>query len=132
MTLTIQTEEDDQRQLKVTVEVPEERVQAQMRRTARALSRQVRIPGFRRGKVPYRVLVNRLGERAVRGEAIEEILEPIVEEALEQLFLRVGVMKLSLVGECWVLKHGISTLTSLTLKRSTTYISPSHIGLMTP
>ena len=85
MTLTIHTEEDDQRQLKVTVEVPEERVQTQMRRTARTLARQVRIPGFRKGKVPYGVLLNRLGQKAVRGEAVEDMIEPLVEEALEQV-----------------------------------------------
>lgn len=85
MTLAIQTEEDDQRQLNVTVEVPEDRVQSQMRRTARTLAGQVNIPGFRRGKVPYNVLVQRVGEEALRADAIEEMMESIVVEALEEI-----------------------------------------------
>ncbi len=85
MTLTIKTEEDEQRQLNVTVEVPEERVQQQMRRTARKLSRQLRIPGFRKGKVPYNVMAHRIGEESLRAEAIESMLEGVVEEALEEI-----------------------------------------------
>ncbi len=85
MTLTIKTEEDEQRQLKVTVEVPEERVQAQMKRTARDLSRQISIPGFRRGKVPYNVLLRRVGEEALRADAVEEMLEPILAEVLDEI-----------------------------------------------
>lgn len=85
MTLTIHTEEDEQRQLKVTVNVPEERVQSQMRETARALAREVRIPGFRKGKVPYNILVRRVGEKALRADAIEEMLESVLAEALDQV-----------------------------------------------
>lgn len=85
MTLTIHTEEDSERQLKVTVEVPENQVQAQMRRTARELARQVNIPGFRKGKVPYNILVQRVGEEALRADAVEEMLESVFVEALEEI-----------------------------------------------
>lgn len=85
MTLAIHAEEDSERQLKVTVEVPEERVQAQMRRTARELAQQVHIPGFRKGKVPYNILVRRVGEDALRADAVEEMLEGVLAEALEEV-----------------------------------------------
>ena len=85
MTLNIHTEQDDQRQLKMTVEVPEERVARQMRLTARKLGRDVNIPGFRRGKVPYNVLVKRLGKEMIRAEAVEDLLQPVFEEAMEEL-----------------------------------------------
>lgn len=85
MTLTIHTEEDSERQLKVTVEVPEDQVQAQMRRTARDFARQVNIPGFRKGKVPYNILVQRVGEEALRADAVEEMLESVFVEALEEI-----------------------------------------------
>lgn len=85
MTLEIKTEEDEKRQLKVTVEVPEDRVQSQMRRVARSLGNQVNIPGFRKGKVPYNVLVRRVGEEALRADAIEDMLESIVVETLEKI-----------------------------------------------
>jgi trigger factor len=85
VTLTIHTEEDSQRQLKVTVEVPEDRVQSQMRRTARQLGKKVNIPGFRRGKVPYSVIINRFGEPTVRADAVEDMLESLVIEAIEAI-----------------------------------------------
>jgi trigger factor len=85
VTLTIKTKEDEKRQLKVTVEVAEEQVQQEMRRTARKLSRQLRIPGFRKGKVPYNVMAHRIGEQSLRAEAIESMLEGVVEEALEEI-----------------------------------------------
>ncbi len=85
MTLVIHSEEDSERQLKVTIEVPEERVQKQMRSTARTLARDVNIPGFRPGKAPYNVIVRRVGEEALRADSIQDILEQVVEEALEEI-----------------------------------------------
>jgi len=85
VSLQITTEEDERRQLKVTVDVPEERVQQQMRRTARHLSRHVNIPGFRRGKVPYNVLVRRVGEQNLRADAVEEMLEEVLAEAMQEV-----------------------------------------------
>ena len=61
MTLTIHKEENEQRELKLTVEVSEDRVEKAMRSKARELGREMRFPGFRKGKVPYRVVVQRVG-----------------------------------------------------------------------
>ena len=85
MTLKIQTEQDDQRQLLMTIEVPEERVEKQMRQTARKLGKEVNIPGFRRGKVPYPVLLKRLGRDLLRTEAIEDMLQSVFTEALDEV-----------------------------------------------
>lgn len=85
MTLNIQTEQDDQRQLLMTIEVPEERIEKQMRQTARRLSRDAAIPGFRKGKVPYPVLLKRLGREALRAEAVEDMLQGVFEEALKEV-----------------------------------------------
>ena len=85
MTLKIQTEQDDQRQLLMTIEVPEDRVEKQMQVTARKLAKAVSIPGFRRGKVPYQVLVKRLGRDALRTEAVEDMLQSVFTEALDEV-----------------------------------------------
>ena len=85
MTLNIQTEQDDQRQLLLTIEVPEERVSKQMRQTARKIGRDAAIPGFRKGKVPYQVLVKRIGVEALRTEAVEDMLQKVFEEALKEV-----------------------------------------------
>ncbi len=84
MTLTIQTSEDDLRQLTLTIEVDEERVSKAMRNKARELGREINLPGFRPGKAPYDVILCRVGEDVLRGEAVEDIIQPIFEEALEQ------------------------------------------------
>ena len=73
MTLTIQTAEDDQRQLTLTIEVDEARVRKAMQVKARELGREVQLPGFRPGKAPYDVLVRRIGEDTLRAETIEDL-----------------------------------------------------------
>jgi len=84
VTLTIQTAEDESRQLKLTIEVDEPRVQKAMQQKARELSRDIQLPGFRPGKAPYDVVVRRVGEDTLRAEAIEDLVQPIFEEALQQ------------------------------------------------
>jgi trigger factor len=85
VTLTIQTAEDQQRQLAVTIEVAEDRVQKAMRDTARTLGREIEFPGFRKGKVPYQVLVRRIGQDTLRAEAVEGMLTGVLEEAITQM-----------------------------------------------
>jgi trigger factor len=84
VTLTIQTAEDDLRQMTLTIEVDEARVQEAMRKKARELGREIHMPGFRPGKAPYDVVLRRVGEDTLRAEAIEDLIQPIFEEALEQ------------------------------------------------
>ena len=85
MTLTIQTNEDEQRQLMISVEVAENRVQSEMKKVAKKLGRDLRIPGFRRGKVPYSVVVGRFGEDAIRAEAADDMVQSIFTEMMEQV-----------------------------------------------
>ncbi len=84
MTLTIHTEEDEQRQLTLTIEVEEARVQQAMRLKARELGKEFRIPGFRQGKAPYNVIVRRIGETTLRAETIEDLIQPVFEEAMDE------------------------------------------------
>lgn len=85
MTLTIHKEEDEQRQLKVTAEVEESRVQKEMDQLIRRLSREVQIPGFRRGKVPRNVLIRRFGKDALRAETVEGMVESLIAEVFEEI-----------------------------------------------
>jgi trigger factor len=82
VTLTIHTEEDNQRQLTVTVEVAEERVQQALRAKARKLAKDIHVPGFRKGKAPYQVILRRVGEEALRAETLEDMVQPIFEEVI--------------------------------------------------
>ncbi len=84
MTLTIHREENDQRELQLKVEVSEDQVEQAMRKKARELGRELRFPGFRKGKVPYRVVLQRVGRNAVRAEAVDDMVQTVFAEALEE------------------------------------------------
>ncbi len=85
MSLTIHSEIDEQRQMKLTVHVAEDRVEKAMRQAARKLAGEIKMPGFRRGKAPYQVMVRRLGRETLRAEAVEELIQPVFTEVLEEI-----------------------------------------------
>ncbi len=86
MTLTISSEENESRELAVTVEVEEARVQKEMRKTARQLSKRFNIPGFRKGKAPFGVVASYLGgKQAIRAEAVESMVQPIFAEMMDEI-----------------------------------------------
>lgn len=82
--LKITREPAGMRVVRLTVEVPEERMQQQMHRTARAIAQRADIPGFRKGKAPYPVILQRFGEEVIRHEAAEDMTQDIYREALER------------------------------------------------
>lgn len=84
MTLIVHTQEDEQRQLNMTIEVPEERVNDQINKKIRQLARQVNFPGFRKGKVPTHVIVKQFGADYLRAEAVEDMVNDLFSEALRQ------------------------------------------------
>src|SRR3954447_22279304 len=56
--------------VRVEAEVPAEEVERSIQRAARALGKDLRMPGFRKGKVPPPVVIQRLGRESVADEAI--------------------------------------------------------------
>ncbi|HEY6551251.1 MAG TPA: trigger factor [Solirubrobacterales bacterium] len=80
------TELPDSR-VRVEVEVPAELVDRGMQRAARSLAREMRMPGFRKGKAPPSLVIQRLGFGAVMQEAVRDSLP----EWYEQGLLRSGV-----------------------------------------
>jgi len=84
MSLTIRTEPMESRQLALKVEVPQERVEQELHKAARKVAGQYRIPGFRKGKAPYHLVVQYVGLPALFDEFIEELGEEVYRSALEQ------------------------------------------------
>jgi trigger factor len=68
--------------VRVQVEVAPEQVDAGLQRTARRLGRELKLPGFRRGKVPPPIVVQRLGREAVLDEAVRDALPGWYAEAI--------------------------------------------------
>ena len=84
MTLTVNTKPLENRQLAMTIEVAEERIDQEMRKAARKIAGQVRIPGFRKGRVPFHILLQFVGREAIIGEFVDELGQEVYKEAIEQ------------------------------------------------
>ncbi|MHB8642025.1 MAG: trigger factor [Gaiellaceae bacterium] len=66
-----QVEELGDSKVRLTVEVPAHDVHHAVEHAASDLAGSAKIPGFRQGKVPFPVLVQRLGKERLYGEAVE-------------------------------------------------------------
>src|SRR6202011_2950757 len=60
--------------VKLSVEVDEQEFEAALDAAFKKIAREVRIPGFRPGKAPRRLLEARLGTEAARQEALRDAL----------------------------------------------------------
>jgi trigger factor len=58
--------------VRVEAEVPPEVVEREVAKAARQFGREMRIPGFRKGKVPPPVVIRRVGREAVLDEAVRD------------------------------------------------------------
>src|SRR2546427_412538 len=66
-----QVEELPENRVRLTVEVPRDAVQHAVDHAASDLAGSVKIPGFRKGKVPLPVLLARVGKERLYSEAVE-------------------------------------------------------------
>lgn len=71
-------------QIALEIEVPSETSKQAYEQVVRDLSRRVKIPGFRQGKVPRQILVQRLGSKNIKAEALEKIVQESVQSAIDQ------------------------------------------------
>jgi trigger factor len=69
--------------VRVEAEVPSAEVERSLDRAARQLGRELRIPGFRKGKVPTPVVIQRIGRDAVLDEAVRGYLPQWYVDAVD-------------------------------------------------
>jgi trigger factor len=79
---TTVTELPDSR-VRVEAQVAPEEVERRLQHAARELGRQMRVPGFRKGKVPATVVIRRLGREAVLDEALRSSLGGWYADAID-------------------------------------------------
>jgi trigger factor len=85
--------------VRVEVDVDPADVDRRLARTARGLGSELRVPGFRKGKVPAQVVMQRVGREAVLEETLREALPEWYERALlEADVTPVGDPKLDVPG----------------------------------
>ena len=82
--MNVQTEHLEGQTARFTVEIDQERLDQAKQKAARHIAKRVNIPGFRKGKVPYRILVQNGLEPQIEMDAIEELSQEIYRETLEQ------------------------------------------------
>jgi trigger factor len=68
--------------VEVEAEVEAKDVERAANRTARAMARELRLPGFRKGKAPPNLVIQRMGFAAVLSEAVRDALPEWYEAAL--------------------------------------------------
>ncbi len=83
MALKTNVTELPESRVRVQAEVPAEDVERSVNEAARQLGRQMRIPGFRKGKVPPPVVIRRLGRDAVLDEAVRSSLGGWYADAID-------------------------------------------------
>ena len=72
---------------KLTVRIPAGDYESQVKARLAEVARNVRLKGFRPGKIPPKVIEQRFGSQ-VRGEAISELIRTTFQEAVGQQNLR--------------------------------------------
>ncbi len=82
--MKIEKQELEDRQVQLTVEVPDEQVEAAMQSAARRMSGRTKIAGFRPGKAPYKLVLQRYGEEAIFDEALDTLGQEVYRRALEE------------------------------------------------
>ena len=70
--------------VKLTVELPFDELQPSFDKAYASIAKQVSVPGFRKGKVPARVIEQRFGRGAVLDEAINDAVPKAYEDALRE------------------------------------------------
>ena len=70
--------------VKLSVEVPFDELQPSIDKAYREVARQVRIPGFRPGRVPPRIIDQRVGRAPVLEQAVNDALPEFYGKAVEE------------------------------------------------
>ena len=81
--LTTTSERLETNKAKLRVEVPEASLKPALDAAYRRWSNEIRVPGFRKGKVPRQLIDQRVGPEAIREEALRDALPDLYVSALE-------------------------------------------------
>lgn len=85
--MQVSVEKTSELSRKMTVSVPEEVVQEKIEARLKSLARNVKVDGFRPGKVPQHVIKKMYGDR-VRGEVVGDLVQDTYFEAIKQQDLK--------------------------------------------
>jgi len=73
-----------QEKLPVEIEIPAETAQKAYEQTIQKFMRQANIPGFRKGKVPRQVIMQRFGAAGIKAATLEDLIDDTLQAAIKQ------------------------------------------------
>ncbi|MBW4647913.1 MAG: trigger factor [Kastovskya adunca ATA6-11-RM4] len=71
-------------QVGLEIEIPAETTKIVYEKVVKNLARTANIPGFRKGKVPRQVLLQRLGSQRIKEAALEDLVQDALQQAIKQ------------------------------------------------
>ena len=87
--MQVSVENNSSVEKRLKIQVPAEEVNKQIDARLRELGKQVRLPGFRPGRIPFSVLKQRYGKQATQ-EVIQQTAQTSLQQAIEQESLRIA------------------------------------------
>ena len=82
-TLSTSAERLDKDRVKVRVEAPESELDPALNAAYKRWAREIKLPGFRKGKIPRRLIDTHVGPDVIREEALRDALPDLYRSALE-------------------------------------------------
>ncbi|TAF10188.1 MAG: trigger factor [Nostocales cyanobacterium] len=82
--MKVTQEKLEKSQIGLEIEIAAEITQQKYEQVIKNLRGSVNIPGFRKGKVPRQILLQRLGTSRIKASVLEELIPEIVEKAVKQ------------------------------------------------
>lgn len=79
---------NDDHTVDFTVKVDAETLAVELKKAARRVSKEVRIPGFRPGKAPYNIVEKAVGHEALVHEVLDTMGDELYRDALEELEIK--------------------------------------------
>ncbi len=71
-------------QVGLEIEVPAEMTKQSYEKVLRDYMKSANIPGFRKGKVPRQIMIQRIGSLQLKAAALEDLLQKVVDQAVKQ------------------------------------------------
>ena len=88
--MKVTSEEQPQRQTVLSVELEPQDVEPYLEQAYRKVVQQLRVPGFRKGKAPRRIIEQMYGREYLLNEALDPMVNDATQKAVEQESLEVG------------------------------------------
>lgn len=88
--MKIETQPREDHQVKIIAEFDAETKEGFMRRAARKISQETKIPGFRPGKAPYDIVRRMYGDGAIEQQAVELLIDEQYSKVLDEAGIKPG------------------------------------------